>query len=56
MLYFSIDTAPQIKIIIPSDHKETVYLLSTKANAEALYKSIKDVKEGKNLIELDPTA
>lgn len=35
---------------------ETDYLLSTKANADRLYKSINDAKEGKNLIAFDPTA
>lgn len=35
---------------------ETDYLLSTKANKDALFKSIEDVKKGKNLIEFDPTA
>ena len=35
---------------------ETDYLLSSKANAERLHKSIEDTKAGNNLIEFDPTA
>ncbi|MBC7525334.1 MAG: type II toxin-antitoxin system Phd/YefM family antitoxin [Flavobacterium sp.] len=35
---------------------ETDYLLSSKANADRLHKSIEDVKAGKNLIAFDPTA
>ena len=34
---------------------ETDYLLSSKANAERLYKSIEEVKAGSNLIKFDPT-
>ncbi len=35
---------------------ETEYLLSSKANAERLNKSIEEVKSGNNLIAFDPTA
>ena len=35
---------------------ETEYLLSSKANAERLNKSIGEVKSGSNLIAFDPTA
>lgn len=34
---------------------ETEYLLSTKANAESLAKSIKQVEDGTGLIQFDPT-
>jgi PHD/YefM family antitoxin component YafN of YafNO toxin-antitoxin module len=34
---------------------ETEYLLSTKANAENLAKSIKQAEDGADLIQFDPT-
>lgn len=55
-LYFSLNFEPQIKLSVPKEYKETVYLLSTKANSEAIKQSINDVKEGKNLVSFDPTA
>lgn len=50
-----LDLEKELRIESENNMTETEYLLSTKANAESLAKSIKQAEDGTDLIQFDPT-